>query len=67
MSVIFLSKLSLYKRINPKLSMQLRILWNICSYFLHAIISLFYLQVEVLEARHLVEAVEGDVPDVVVA
>ena len=27
----------------------------------------FYLQVEVLEARHLVEAVEGDVPDVVVA
>ena len=67
MSVIFLSKLSLYKRINPKLLMQLRILWNICSYFLHAIISLFYLQVEVLEARHLVEAVEGDVPDVVVA
>ena len=47
--------------------MQLRILWNIYSYSLYAIISLFYLQVEVLEARHLVEAVEGDVPDVVVA
>ena len=27
----------------------------------------FYLQVEVLQARHLVEAVQGDVPDVVVA